>query len=283
VKKNGRSTGLKGRNIKTHYFLNDIELNKDEMTCRNKIYTLFSHAVLAAVACVCLSAVNPGQKGTLTIQLNNYVGNELLKLDSGSYTNILRQTYTISEFKYYLGDIHLWALNGTAFVTNDYYLVDEENEASKKIVIHNVPANTYIGLSFILGVDSLHNCSGAQSGVLDPINGMFWSWNSGYIFLKIEGHAPASTSPGHIFEFHIGGYKPPAKCIRGISLSMRNRPLKIISGGNAKVWLKADASKIFGLPNVIDFASVSSVTDFHHAAEVADNYSGMFSVQKVEP
>jgi hypothetical protein len=64
---------------------------------------------------------------------------------------------------------------------------------------------------------------------------------------------------------------------------MRNRPLKIISGGNAKVWLKADASKIFGLPNVIDFASVSSVTDFHHAAEVADNYSGMFSVQKVEP
>jgi hypothetical protein len=258
-------------------------LKPHEMTGHGKIQKLFIYAVLAAFGCVCLSAVKSGGKGNLTIRLYNYAGNELLKLDSGTYTNVLRQTYTISKFKYYIGDIHLWASDGTSFVTNDYYLVDEENEASKKIIIHNVPANTYKGLSFILGIDSLHNCSGAQSGALDPINAMFWTWNTGYIFLKIEGHAPASASPGHIFEFHIGGYKPPANCIRGISLNMRNQPIQIEPDKNATIALKADASKIFGSPNVIDFASVSSVTDFHHAAEIADNYSSMFNVQKVEP
>jgi len=36
-------------------------------------------------------------------------------------------------------------------------------------------------------VDSLANVSGAMSNDLDATKGMYWSWQSGFINLKIEG------------------------------------------------------------------------------------------------
>ena len=62
---------------------------------------------------------------------------------------------------------------------------------------------------FLLGVDSLTNVSGAFGGDLDPIKGMYWAWNSGYINLKLEGTSPGSPYPSHGFELHLGGYLPP--------------------------------------------------------------------------
>ena len=53
-----------------------------------------------------------------------------------------------------------------------------------------MPAGNYNSLSFLLGVDSMHNVSGAQTGALDPANDMFWTWNSGYVMAKMEGASP---------------------------------------------------------------------------------------------
>ena len=66
----------------------------------------------------------------------------------------------------------------------------------------------------------------AQTDALDPVNAMFWAWNTGYIFLKLEGRSSFSKLPGNIFEYHIGGYKSPSNCIRTISLNFE-RPLQI--------------------------------------------------------
>lgn len=56
-------------------------------------------------------------------------------------------------------------------------------------------------LTGLLGVDSLSSISGIKSGALDPRNGMYWTWNSGYIFFKLEGRIN-----GKAFIWHIGGY-----------------------------------------------------------------------------
>ena len=130
----------------------------------------------------------------------------------------------------------------------------------------------------MIGVDSLHNCSGAQSGVLDPINGMFWTWNTGYIFMKLEGKSPASKSPGHIFEYHIGGYKEPTNFIRTASLTFSKEPMRINPDKATSIYIKTDVSKILNGHDQIDFSKMSSVTDFHNSDKIADNYKNMFSI-----
>src|SRR5438270_13071613 len=68
-------------------------------------------------------------KTKLIIQFENFVGNELMKLDTVAYKNELGQTYSISKFKYYVGNFELRDKNGKAFTTQNYFLVDEEEKS----------------------------------------------------------------------------------------------------------------------------------------------------------
>jgi len=214
--------------------------------------------------------------GQLAIVFDHYVGNEVLQLDTVTYKNELGQPFTITKFKYYIGNVRLKKANGGEVVLNDYYLVNEDEAQTKKVNLY-LPEGEYSGISFIIGVDSLHNCSGVQAGALDPVNAMFWAWNTGYIFLKLEGKSPASKSPGNIFEYHIGGYKQPANCIRTVSLSFP-QPMAIKNDYNRELRVKADAAEVLKSPATIDISQLSSVTDFHNATTIADNYADMFSI-----
>jgi hypothetical protein len=236
------------------------------------LYTMF--CIAALVAAMSFTA----HTGSVTIAFSNYVGNDMLKLDSATYKNELGQPYTVSKFKYYVGNIHLKKSDGTEYISDKYYLINEEEAASKQITLSNVPEGNYTSLSFILGVDSLHNCSGAQTDALDPVNAMFWAWNTGYIFLKMEGRSPVSTQPGHLLEFHIGGYMQPNNCIRTINLPLKNGMQ--VAGKTTTLNIKADVSELFKTPTTIDFAKLSSVTDLHNATTIANNYMDMFSIQQ---
>ncbi|MGP8215709.1 MAG: MbnP family protein [Bacteroidia bacterium] len=238
------------------------------------LYMLFSIAALAAA----MSFTTPVQTGLL-IHFENYVGTRLLKLDSAAYKNELGQVYTVTRFKYYISNICLKKEDGGLFKLDESYLINEEEPASKEINLNEIPEGKYLSLSFIIGVDSLHNCSGAQAGALDPVNGMFWAWNSGYIFLKMEGKSPVSKSPGDLLEFHIGGYKSPYNCIRTIKLEL-GKGLIIEHGKTSSLVIKADLSELFKTPVKIDFSKLSSVTDFHNSTTIADNYAGMFSIKE---
>ncbi|HXP53201.1 MAG TPA: MbnP family protein, partial [Bacteroidia bacterium] len=123
-----------------------------------------------------------------------------------------------------------------------------------------------------------HNCSGAQSGALDPVNAMFWEWNTGYIFMKMEGKSPVSKSPGNLLEFHIGGYRTPYNCIRTVTLKL-SQQLNITKNRTEALTIKTNLAELFKTPTTIDFSKLSSVTDFHNATTIADNYRDMFSIK----
>ena len=68
-----------------------------------------------------------------------------------------------------------------------------------KHLLANTPFDLY------LGVDSVLNYNGVHEGALDPINGMYWTWQTGYIHCKLEGNIICDSSRKS-FEYHIGGY-----------------------------------------------------------------------------
>ena len=120
----------------------------------------------------------------------------------------------ITTFRFYAGFPVVSAEGQANLLPNDYHLVDAADTASWIVSIpHSSPPY------FLLGVDSLTNVSGAFGGDLDPIKGMYWAWNSGYINLKLEGTSPASPYPSHGFELHLGGYLPPNATAQRVMLT----------------------------------------------------------------
>ncbi len=231
--------------------------------------------IIAFATLLVATSFSPKNVDTFNLELVflNYVGNWEVGLDTVSYTNPIGQKYTVTKVKYYIGHINLKKQDGSKLNIGGYYLIDEDEEKSKHVMCNNIPTANYTGLEFIIGVDSIDNCSGAQAGALDPTNAMFWAWNTGYIFLKLEGKSPASKSPGTSFEYHIGGFKAPNNCIRKISLPFVSI-LNIGDGNTLSMHLKANLANITDL----DFSKLSSVTDFHNATFMADKYANMFSI-----
>ena len=219
----------------------------------------------------------------LTLQLNHFVGDKMLILDDSTYVNSLHQTFTISKFTYYIGQLKFNRNDGTFFFIDDYYLVseDEEKKSSKSISFNTIPEGEYQSIEFILGVDSARNCSGAKSGALDPINAMFWTWNTGYIFLKLEGKSKFSSVPGTILEYHIGGFKQLENCIRKVKIPF-NQSVRIGKNNSVKIQLKVDVYEILKNPTTIDFSQIPVVNSPLNAKVIANNYADIFQLLEVQ-
>lgn len=245
--------------------------------------------VMAPVTGLCLSfmyspsAVNhPSSKtGKLIISFRNSVDALPLELNK-TYINSLQEPFKVTRLKYYISHIELD--NTSAVITPDanYFLVNEEAPVSKTITVP-FPAGSYHRITFLLGVDSLRNVSGAQSGALDPLNGMFWTWNSGYIMAKLEGRSPASSLPLQQFEFHIGGFQGRDNVLKKISLAFPGgKPFVLKAGKTLTIDINANIQKWFQGPRSISIAThPSCTTPGSLAKQIADNYAEMFSIVSV--
>lgn len=225
------------------------------------------------------------ETGNVEIEFEHKVGASSLALNSGTYTNENGDSYTISKFAYYVSNIKLTRADGqTLDIPAEYYLVDAANSASHKIMVKNIPPGEYVEFSFLLGVDSTRNVSGAQTGALDPANGMFWSWNTGYIFLKMEGVSPQSTANGNQLRFHIGGFRESnnTNALRIIKPSFNGNKLVVKAKSTSGIHLEVDVNKMFKAPNLINFANINTVhMPGMNALKIADNYQHMFTITDI--
>jgi hypothetical protein len=127
------------------------------------------------------------------ITLTHMAAGNALELDR-LIANPHGEPVTITNFAYYLSHFALVdASDRLVTLTPEYYLVNEKDPASKTIRFF-APQGNYKAMQVLIGVDSARNVSGIQSGALDPANGMFWSWNTGYIFAKLEGKSVVSAA-----------------------------------------------------------------------------------------
>ncbi len=243
-------------------------------------YLLLIAAYLLPAACK-KSVAQQDKSGTLKITFINTVKGNPVGLGSTVHTNPFGETYTITKFKYYISNV---TVNGAAVIAEkgSYHLIDESNAASLSFNFP-VTVNSYNTLQFLLGVDSIRNVSGAQTGALDPLNDMFWTWNSGYVMAKMEGTSPQSTQVNNKVEYHIGGFSGTNSALKYISIPLSNSQLiDIRDGKTSEVVIEADFNKWWQAPNDLKI-SVTPVcnTPGALAKSVADNYSDMFSLRSV--
>lgn len=271
----------------------------------NKTLSIMLLAALSLTACKeedelhTSEDIDPNRKGNLMIEFDNRVGNLNLVLDSMYYFNSYNQNYSISRFDYFISNIVLINENGSKYVIpqdSSYFLLKESIASSREINLSDIPEGNYVGVEFIVGVDSLRSTMSLdkRTGALDPggeAAGMYWTWNSGYIFLKMEGRFDDTTDTivtPQMFQYHIGGFggmnNPMMNNIKNITLNFGDDKAEVRASHGEEgpqVHLYVDASKMLNGTTNIDFKTHSIVMLTPYAVNLANNYSYMFSVDHV--
>lgn len=261
--------------------------------------TLIILALLTFSACS-KDEVKPDstKTGTLSIQFDNIAGDRNLQLGTGVYTNASGEKFSVDMLKYFISNIRVKNANGDTYTVpqdSSYFQVSEDDGASQFIKVP-VPEGEYTSLTFILGVDSLRSTMdiSKRTGVLDPSagmdNGMYWGWNSGYIFLKMEGTsdaAPIDASGQHKFRYHIGGFggynAVTFNNIKTITVDLTAAgTAKVVDNRVPNIHLMADILKVFTGTINISLAEWSTIMVSDYSTNVANNYQKMFTHDHTE-
>ena len=268
----------------------------------NSFSRLIVLATIASVAFVACQkgdedGIDPTTKNNVSIEFENRVGDQKLVPGATFYKNASGEEFTVTTFNYFVSNISLKNENGTVQqFPNQYFLIRQADPKSQVIQLKDVPSGNYSEMSFMIGVDSVKSISPITErvGALDVTNygddGMYWSWNSGYIFLKIEGTSPVvpvRSSGQRSYQIHVGGYGGGFDGGKKMTNNLRTVTLPISSKATVRgniapeIHVLTDAKKIFDGPAKISLATTNNVHNPDIAAPVADNYKTMFLVDHV--
>lgn len=222
--------------------------------------------------------------GSLKINFEAMVGDSELVFTTSTYTNQAGNTFNVTMYRYYISNIKITKTDNSVWTeANSYHLIDHSDAASTLVTIPNVPFGNYKAIEFMIGVDSARNNSGAQTGALDAANGMFWSWNQGYIMAKFEGTSPQSTASGNNLKFHVGGFSGTNKTMRIVSPSFNSDTAKVTSSVSPEIHMSSNLLEWFDTPTPINFSTFPNVimSPGASANTLADNYADMFTIEHI--
>lgn len=260
-----------------------IFVQRENFPMKN-IYLIAIAAVMATTGCRKKDdPVQPAQPGALHVTFQNMAGNQQLVLNTAWYINEAGDSLQLSKYKYYISNIRLTNTNGEVFTEPEsYHLIDQSEPSSLAFDIANVPNGSYSSITFMIGVDSLRNVSGAQTGALSPDLNMFWDWNTGYIMAKMEGTSPQSSHPDKRITYHTGGFSGTNNVLKTVTL---NFPSNAVVNGSTKpnVHIKSDALEWFKSPTTFSVATLpTAMTPGKDLTSIANNYADMFTVDHVD-
>lgn len=174
----------------------------------------------------------------------------------------------IEVLRFYLSDVTLHKYGVPVHrATKKHHLLDAERPETMRLSLSTTAG--YDELRFTLGVDSLTAASGAFGGDLDPTNGMYWTWRSGYINFKLEGTSPNCPARKNRFQFHVGGFQAPFN-------SEREVRLRVSPGEDIQVAV--DLDRLFYAVDLTTEYQIMSPNS--SAANLADKLVGLFYLRR---
>ncbi|MFT5236923.1 MAG: hypothetical protein ACI9M9_000512 [Flavobacteriaceae bacterium] len=216
-----------------------------------------------------LSAVNTfAQNRELNLQFNVKLNNEILELNKQYFLNSVNDSIKIETLKFFVSEFKfLKDKTVVDSLSKKIHLINLENESS--IYLTGKRSNNFIfnKIRFNIGIDSLTNVSGVFGGDLDPTNGMYWTWQSGYINFKMEGKSNACPTRNNFFQYHIGGYLTPYNTLRTVELDILNEEVAIIN---------LDINTFLSDINLTETHSVMSPNEA--ATAIADIFPKVFTI-----
>jgi len=228
------------------------------------------------------SEITTDKKPSAVFNFKALVDNTPLITNSKWYKNANGDSFTVTKFNYYISNIKFKRADGSVFSETESYHIIKHVEGVTSFTVANLPEGNYTQIEFLIGVDSLRNVSGAQTGDLSPDSLMFWDWNSGYIFFKFEGRYKTINKPVvDIYNMHIGGFSGPDNFIKKCTFSVGGL-LNASNNKQSKIFYNVNINEIFVTPYLIDLDAYAVVGGGKKAHDVSDNYNDMFVIDHIE-
>lgn len=130
----------------------------------------------------------------------------------------------IENLRFYISGICFMMDEKEVFCESESFrLVDASNDPDNTFEVSLPEQIVFNTVKFNIGIDSITNYAGVQGGNLDPVKGMYWSWQSGYINLKLEGKIVIAEKEPEQFEYHLGGFMFPFNSLQTVSAFVKNK------------------------------------------------------------
>lgn len=196
------------------------------------------------------------------------------------YQNASGRKFNIADFRYYISNIVLIKNDGSELPLTGKVLL--ANPATNTYDLGEVPVGSYKGFRFLLGLDSAVNHSDPTAyPANNPLSiqspGNHWDWNSGYIFMKVEGNVDTTLAANGPLDFqyfyHIGmdDFK------RTIDFS--TSAFTVVSGSNYAIGIKFN---LLDMLNNVDMRTENithTMNNMPLAMQIADNWQGAFELE----
>ena len=199
--------------------------------------------------------------------------------------------FYFENFSFYVSEITLFKENGESMkliresdssdvILYDWVDVRTDNEGDRLFQNFDVPAGTYTGISFGIGVPEVPNHSDPTNypaeHPLSEFRGKHWTWNAGYRFIMADGFiddSDAKDGPMDLgFKYHLG----MDTLYRNLEFKGANDGFEVKSGSTYTYGFDLDPTKMFYNANEsVDMVNdnITHTGDFFSVAKaVADNF-----------
>jgi hypothetical protein len=152
-----------------------------------------------------------GGSGTLQVVISAEFKGEPFEIGA-IYNDDMGNRIRIDNFMSYFSMLNVINPDGTEIPVKDFALINFNEGATFSV---ELDSKDYRGLNFNIGIPKEYNKDvdpttypNSHPLSVQGSQGMFWHWNTGYIFTKFEGKADTTGVEGaeilHPFAFHVG-------------------------------------------------------------------------------
>ena len=258
---------------------------------------IFKVAAVCAVLTLASCSNNDNEAvsgtGSIGVEFDNAFKTNDLILDTQANTTSQGEILKITAVKYIVSNIRLTKDDGTIYTypkSESYFIVDESDESTHVLELHDVPAGDYTKVTFGIGVDQdqFDLGAGGQGDFLAwaQSEGMLWSWSAGYKFLMFEGTFTSPTvSTDTPFMIHTGQTGTDYNYTE-LTLDLPAKAL-IRTNITPDIHIIADVSKIVDGANKIILSdnnpngTGAMIMGGENLPLITQNLSGMFTVAHV--
>ncbi len=231
------------------------------------VQTMRNNLLLFIILFVSPSSLLIGQAKDIYMLFTPTFNRTPIILEEEYYTINETDSIRFNGCKFYISDVQLLHNDKIQFKEkNSFHLINANDVASMSVKLIIPKDISFNQIKFNIGIDSLTNVSGAMGGDLDPTKGMYWTWQSGYINIKLEGQSNLCKTRNNEFEFHLGGYSPYPTC-KSVVLNVTQKD---------NIQIEVDISKFINSINLSEQHHL--MTPGKEAALLSEKFIQVFSI-----
>lgn len=219
---------------------------------------------------------------SLEIKILPRFNHSALIFDSVTNQTAAGQTISVTRLDFLLSDFALRRVNGSWMERTNWFAYISAREGRTSFSLEGVPAGSYSRVRFHIGLEpKINHADAAQwpaGHPLNPqVNGLYWGWMGGYVFLAFEGRwltGNGATVGG--FSYHVANDP---------QLMTAELPVELNLSSDVELDVALDVDKILSASHTIRLSDITETTHSRTndvlAAQLKENVERAFVVDNL--